>query len=66
MGDTRVDLPHLAHRQLIGYLGLFLPALVWAVAGLRPTNGLPRWCLLPSVSAYGEAAPRFLAALGFL
>jgi hypothetical protein len=40
------------HRQFIGYLGLALPVLLWLIAGLRPTVGLPRWELLSSISAY--------------
>jgi succinate dehydrogenase/fumarate reductase cytochrome b subunit len=40
------------HRQLIGYVGLLLPLLVWLVAGLRPINELPRWRTLHSISAY--------------
>ncbi|HSQ61106.1 MAG TPA: hypothetical protein VLT84_11885 [Acidobacteriota bacterium] len=46
------ELSQLAHRRLIGYLGLALPCLLYLVAGLRPTEPLPRWDLLPSVSAY--------------
>lgn len=41
-----------AHRQLIGYIGLLLPALLVVFAGLRPTAGLPRWEVLGSISAY--------------
>jgi hypothetical protein len=51
-GDVPQDLSQQAHRRLIGVLGLLLPVLLYAVAGLRPTDGLPRWRLLPSVSAY--------------
>ena len=51
-GHVPRDLSQRAHRRLIGYLGLSLPALLYAVAGLRPTDALPRWQLLPSVSAY--------------
>lgn len=42
------------HRQLIGYLGLGLPFLIWFIAGWRwrPIEGLQRWKLLSSVSAY--------------
>lgn len=40
------------HRQLIGWLGFFLPLLLWLIAGWRPTEGLPRWGLLESVSSY--------------
>jgi len=37
---------------LIGYLGLLLPLILFGLAGLRPTPGLPRWETLNSVSAY--------------
>ena len=40
------------HRRLIGVLGLLLPILLYVVAGLRPTDGLRRWDVLTSVSAY--------------
>lgn len=40
------------HRRTIGTFGLALPFLVWLVAGLLPTPGLPRWHPLTSVSAY--------------
>ena len=46
------DLSQQAHRQLIGLLGLFLPVLLYLLAGLRPTDGLLPWRLLTSVSAY--------------
>jgi hypothetical protein len=46
------DLSSHLHRQLIGYLGMTLPFLLWVIAGWRPTEGLPRWGLLTSVSAY--------------
>ncbi len=46
------DLSHQAHRQLIGYLGIFLPLILVLLAGLRPTPGLPRWEPLNSISAY--------------
>lgn len=46
------DLSQKAHRQLIGYLGLLLPFILFGLAGLRPTPGLPRWETLTSVSAY--------------
>jgi hypothetical protein len=39
-------------RRLIGYLGLVLPAGLYALAGIRPTPGLPAWEVLSSVSAY--------------
>src|SRR5215510_4649973 len=51
-GDAPRDFSQLAHRRLIGILGLLLPGLLYLVAGLRPTAPLARWELLPSVSAY--------------
>ena len=46
------NFPYQNHRRLIGYLGLFLPFLLYLLAGIRPTNCLPRWNLLSSISAY--------------
>lgn len=40
------------HRQLIGTVGLVLPLLLWLVSGWRPTQSLPQWAPLSSVSAY--------------
>ena len=51
-GGGPMGLSQRAHRQLIGYLGLLLPVLLWIIAGLRPTGDLPPWRVLPSVSAY--------------
>jgi len=63
------DLSSAAYRQLIGYLGLVLPFILWLVAGVRPTEGLPPWQLLESVSSYYytgavSAFVGVLAALG--
>lgn len=52
VGDVPADLSHRTHRRLIGILGLLLPVLLYVFAGVRPTDGLPRWGLLTSVSAY--------------
>lgn len=41
-----------AHRQLIGYLGLVLPFLLYLLAGVRHTDDLTDWAVLPSISAY--------------
>ena len=49
---TPLDLSQNAHRQLIGYLGLVLPFLLFLLAGIRHSDNLPNWALLPSVSAY--------------
>lgn len=46
------DLSGHAHRQLIGYLGLALPVILILLAGLLPTEQLPRWRVLDSISAY--------------
>ncbi len=46
------DLSSAAYRQLIGYLGLVLPFFLWLVAGLRPSEALPPWKVLESVSSY--------------
>ena len=41
-----------AHRLIIGTIGFLMPALIFVVAGGRPTPGLPRWEPQWSVSAY--------------
>ena len=46
------DLSSHVHRQFIGGLGLVLPVILWLIAGSRPSEGVPRWELLRSVSAY--------------
>jgi hypothetical protein len=59
------DLSQRAHRQLIGYLGLLLPVILFGLAGSRPTAGLARWETLDSVSAYyyTGAAAAFVGVL---
>jgi hypothetical protein len=51
-GETPDDLSDNSHRQLIGYIGLALPVLLYLLAGARPTSGLERWKVLGSISAY--------------
>jgi hypothetical protein len=51
-GDDAEDLSSLAHRRVIGLLGLGLPWLVLLLAAIRPTAGLPGGTVLDSVSAY--------------
>jgi heme A synthase len=51
-GHLSHGLSQRAHRQLIGYLGLAMPVLLYLIAGFRPTDGLERWEVLCSVSAY--------------
>ena len=46
------DLSDYFHRQLIGYIGLSLPFVLYLLAGLRNDNGQERWHLLDSISAY--------------
>lgn len=49
--DARADdLSGDAHRQLIGWIGLLVPALLVAIAIER--DGLERWRSLESISAY--------------
>jgi len=52
MASSAQDLSHLAHRKLIGFLGLLLPFALLGLAAFRPTEGLDRWEILDSVSAY--------------
>ena len=51
-GTIARDLSQRAHRRLIGILGLLLPGLLYLLAGLLPTRGLPPWRFLTSMSAY--------------
>ena len=46
------DLSSHLLRQALGYLGVFLPLLVYGVAGLRSTEGSPGWAPLDSISEY--------------
>jgi len=46
------DLSSHLLRQAMGYSGLLLPVLVYGVAGVRSTNGIPGWRPLDSVSEY--------------
>ena len=50
--DVPDGLSQRENRTVIGVLGLFLPVLLYVIAGLRPTTGLQAWILLNSVSAY--------------
>lgn len=50
---TPSELSQNDHRRVIGLLGLFMPWLIYVLAGLRPTPGLDHsWKWLESVSAY--------------
>jgi hypothetical protein len=59
------SLSSYAHRQTIGLIGMLLPPLLVLLAGWRPTDGLPQWEPLGSVSAYfyTGAGPAFCGAL---
>jgi hypothetical protein len=47
------DLSQIAHRRLIGCLGMLLPVLLYLFAGARHSDGFdPDWQLLGSISAY--------------
>jgi hypothetical protein len=46
------DLSSHRHRQLIGYIGLTMPFLLYVIAGWRHVEGLSRWKFLSSISAY--------------
>ena len=45
---TPVDLSHLRHRQLIGWLGIALPFLVWAISKTWPPHNAS-WEMLDSI-----------------
>ena len=61
--DRPDDLTGRSHRQLIGYIGLLLPALLIVLAIWR--DGLEQWRALESVSAYyySGAAAAFIGML---
>jgi len=46
------DLSSHLLRQALGYLGFFLPLLVYVVARWRPVGGGPGWAPLDSISEY--------------
>ena len=50
--EVPLSLSHYLHLQLIGYLGLLLPFILFGLAATRPIPDLPRWDALSSVSAY--------------
>ena len=52
LAEVPLNLSHYVHQQLIGYLGLLLPLILFVLAGVRPVPGLPQWSTLDSVSAY--------------
>ncbi len=50
--DAPKCLSQRAHRRLIGFLGLVLPALLYLWAALFRTDGLAPWDVMDSVSEY--------------
>lgn len=54
-----------SHRQLIGWIGLLLPILLWVFAGLRPNDVASAWTPLRSISAYFYSSAAF-AFVGLL
>ncbi|QQR87106.1 MAG: DUF998 domain-containing protein [Flavobacteriales bacterium] len=46
------DIAGHAHRQVIGWLGIALPFVIWLLAGLRPIDRDASWSRLDSISAY--------------
>jgi len=58
------SLTHLAHRQLIGWLGIMLPVLVVVISWLWPVQGVP-WKMQDSISAfyYTSATGVFVGSL---
>lgn len=46
------DLAGHAHRQVIGWLGMLLPFVIWLLSGLRPAAPGATWTRLDSISAY--------------
>ena len=59
-----LDLTHLAHRKLIGWLGIMLPLLVVVISWLFPVPSVP-WKMLDSISAfyYTSATGVFVGSL---
>jgi len=41
-----------AHRQLIGWIGLWLPWILILIAAMRPEDPTARWTVLDSISGY--------------
>jgi len=56
---TRMDDSSRSHRQLIGWIGLLLPILLWAFAGARPNDAASAWNALDSISAYFYTSAAF-------
>lgn len=50
-GKQPRDLSHLAHRQLIGWLGILLPLLVVLISRLFPVKDMPGE-MLDSISSF--------------
>lgn len=49
-----------SHRQLIGWIGLLMPLLLWAFVGVRPNDAASAWKPLDSISAYFYSSAVFV------
>jgi len=58
--DNGDDDASRSHRQLIGWIGLLMPFLLWASAGVRPNDAASAWKPLDSISAYFYSSAVFV------
>src|SRR5262245_5239416 len=58
--DNDDDDASRSHRQLIGWIGLLMPLLLWAFAGVRPNDAASAWTPLDSISAYFYSSAAFV------
>jgi hypothetical protein len=58
--DNADDDASRSHRQLIGGIGLLMPLLLWAFAGVRPNDAASAWKPLDSISAYFYSSAAFV------
>src|SRR5258705_11689286 len=58
--DNADDDSSRSHRQLIGWIGLLLPILLWAFGGARPNDAASAWNALDSISAYFYTSAAFV------
>ena len=58
--DNIDDAASRSHRQLIGWIGLLMPLLLWAFTGVRPNDAASAWKPLDSISAYFYSSAAFV------
>jgi hypothetical protein len=58
--DNDDDDASRSHRQLIGWIGLLMPLLLWVLAGVRPNDAASAWTPLDSISAYFYSSAAFV------